>query len=435
MDNVKIATHEFGDTHLHLWKTDKFKTTSIMLKINSPLSEETVTARALIPEILQSGTRDYPNRTMIKQKLDDMYGAVLMTDIQKNGDQHVITFRIDVASERFLLNKVSLLQEALLLLHKIVMNPCLENGTFVEEIVEQEKQALRQRIQSIYDNKMAYAAVRMMEELFAEEMYRLPEYGRVEDLDELNPKAIHHVYKQMLQHDRMDLFIVGSFDEGSIKEIVSSLYGGNRSVQEQQVVRTWEKSVGAKVVFDKREVKQGELCMGYRTYTTFLDDDYIAMRVANCMFGGSPLSKLFRNVREKHSLAYFVGSKLEAHKGVLTMTAGIEFDTYDQTVDIIKKQVEAMQQGDFTERDLEQAKGWLINQLYGSIDTSLGVIELAYPEIVEKRRLSVLDRVKKMSCVTKEDVIRAANKWELDTIYFLTGGGGQNEEAGLCTVR
>ncbi|MDQ0417836.1 putative Zn-dependent peptidase [Croceifilum oryzae] len=435
MDNVKITTHDFGDIHLHLWKTDQFKTTSIMLKINSALSEETVTARALIPEILQSGTTDYPNRTMIKQKLDDMYGAVLMTDIQKNGDQHVITFRIDVASERFLLNKVSLLQEALLLLHKIVTDPCLENGVFVGEIVEQEKRALRQRIQSIYDNKMAYAAMRMTEELFTEEMYRLPEYGRVEDLDVLGPNDIYHVYKQMIQHDRMDLFIVGSFNEDSTQEIVSSLYGGKRFVQEQQIVRTWKKPVEEKVVFDRKEVKQGELCIGYRTYTTFLDDDYIAMRVANCIFGGSPSSKLFMNVREKHSLAYFVGSKLEAHKGVLTMTAGIELDTYDQTVDIMKKQVDAMQQGDFTERDLEQAKGWLINQLYGSINTPLGVIELAYPEIVEKRRLSVIDRVKKMSSVTKQDVIRAANRWELDTIYFLTGGGEQNEEAGLCTIR
>ncbi|SFX30535.1 Predicted Zn-dependent peptidase [Thermoactinomyces sp. DSM 45891] len=435
MDNVKITTHEFGDIHLHLWKTDKFKTTSIILKINSPLSEETVTARALIPEILQSGTTDYPNRTMIKQKLDDMYGAVLMTDIQKNGDQHVITFRIDVASERFLLNKMSLLQEALLLLHKIVTDPYLENGAFVGEIVEQEKRALRQRIQSIYDNKNAYAAVRITEELFAEEMYRLPEYGRVEDLDVLGLNSIYRVYKEMLQHDRMDLFIVGSFDDDSTKELVSSLYGGKRSVRRQQVVSNCKEKEEEKVVFDRKEVKQGELCMGYRTYTTFLDDDYIAMRIANCIFGGSPSSKLFMNVREKSGLAYFVGSKLEAHKGVLFISAGIESETYDQTVTIIKKQVEAMQQGDFTERDLEQAKGWLINQLYGSINTPLGVTELAYPEIVEMRHLSVLDRVKKMSYVTKEDVIRTANRWKLDTIYFLTGGGEQNEETGLCTIR
>ncbi|SDY37504.1 EF-P 5-aminopentanol modification-associated protein YfmF [Thermoactinomyces sp. DSM 45892] len=425
-NNINMITQEVGDIHLHLWKTDKFKTTSIMLKINSPLSEETVTARALIPEILQSGTMDYPNRTMIKQKLDDMYGAVLMTDIQKNGDHHVITFRIDVVSERYLSSKVSLLQEALLLLHQIVMDPCLENDndTFVKGIVEQEKRVLQQRIQSIYDNKMVYSSVRMTEELFAEDVYRLPEYGRIEDLDVLDSKAIYQVYKQMLQHDRMDLFIVGSFNEDSIKEIVSSLFGNERSVREPQTVHTWNKNViREKVVFDQKEVKQGHLLMGYRTYATSIEDNYVATRVANCLLGGSPSSKLFTNVREKNSLAYFVGSKLEPYKGALIVVAGIEFDRYDQTVDIIRKQIVAIKKGDFTESDMEQAKALLINQLWSNIDTSLGLIELAYPEIIENRPLSLQDRIKKIRNVTKEDVIRSVNRWELDTIYFLTSGG------------
>ncbi|SDC67392.1 EF-P 5-aminopentanol modification-associated protein YfmF [Shouchella lonarensis] len=424
MENINVTSHKLGDIHLHLWKTDKFKTVSIILMMKASLSVDTVTARALIPEILKGGTKDYPSWMMIKRKLDNMYGAVLETDVQKKGEQHVITFRMDVAAERCLPKQVQLFQEALALLYKIVTEPRQENGIFIKEVVEQEKRVLKQKIQSVSDNKVAYAVERMIEEMFDQELYRLPAYGRVEDLDVLEPEDIYDVYKQMLAHDRMDLFIIGSFDETQAKEEVVSLFGAKRQVRELQIASTTSKAViEEKVVCDKKNMKQGQLHLGYRTYTTFVDNDCEAMRVADCIFGGSPLSKLFINVRQKESLAYYVGSILERHKGVLMVMAGIEFDKYDQVVYIIKEQVAAMKRGDFTEQDIEQAKGVLLNQLWQSVDTALGFVDLFCSDMSVNGHISLLDCAETIKNVTKEDIVRAANKWELDTIYFLTREG------------
>ncbi|SDC51683.1 insulinase family protein [Shouchella lonarensis] len=92
----------------------------------------------------------------------------------------------------------------------------------MKEIVEQEKRSLKQQLQAIYDNKMAYASLRMEEEMFPRVLDRVPEYGRIEDLDRLAPEDIYDVYKKMLAHDRMDLFIVGCFDEIQAKETVAT---------------------------------------------------------------------------------------------------------------------------------------------------------------------------------------------------------------------
>ncbi|SDC43543.1 EF-P 5-aminopentanol modification-associated protein YfmF [Shouchella lonarensis] len=424
MTNVNGSSQPCGGVQLHLWQTDKFKTISCILMIKSPLSVDTVTARALIPHILQRGTKQHPNRMALKRKLDDMYGAVLATDVQKKGEQHVITFRIDVASERFLSDQITLFQEALALLHEVLTEPNQEDGVFSQAIVEQEKRALKQRIQSVYDDKMRYANVRITEEMFSEELYRLPAYGREEDLATLTSENIYDVYKQMLAHDRMDLFIVGSFDETAAKTTVSKLFGAERSIQAQQAASAPSPSVvQEKVVRDEQKVKQGKLHMGYRTYTTFADDDYEAAQVANGIFGGFPSSKLFINVREKESLAYYAASRLESHKGVLMVMSGIEFDKYDRAVEIIKAQVTAMKQGDFTEKDIAQAKSMLLNQLWEAVDTARGFVELSYHEVVANARRSLLDRAEAIKQVTKEDIVQAANKWELDTIYFLTGAG------------
>ena len=45
-------------------------------------------------------------------------------------------------------------------------------------------------------------------------------------------------------------------------------------------------------------------------------------------------SKLFKVVREKNSLCYYISSSYDAFNGVMVITAGIEGKDYHQTVQI-----------------------------------------------------------------------------------------------------
>ncbi|MCL6586899.1 MAG: insulinase family protein, partial [Anoxybacillus sp.] len=133
---------------VHLLPTDKYKTTTLVFKFKAPLTKETVTMRALLPYVWQSGTATYPSMKALRTYLDDLYGATLNVDLMKKGEYHVMTIRLDVANEKFLSEQTSLLHQAISLLSDIVLRPALENGRFVSQIVEQEKRALKQRIQS-----------------------------------------------------------------------------------------------------------------------------------------------------------------------------------------------------------------------------------------------------------------------------------------------
>ncbi|MFR0794981.1 MAG: insulinase family protein [Oscillospiraceae bacterium] len=57
------------------------------------------------------------------------------------------------------------------------------------------------------------------------------------------------------------------------------------------------------------------------------EPDIPALFVFNALYGGCVTSKLFLNVREKLSLCYYVGSRLSTHKGLLTVTSGIDVKT------------------------------------------------------------------------------------------------------------
>ncbi|WP_249712239.1 EF-P 5-aminopentanol modification-associated protein YfmF [Bacillus cereus] len=424
MEDIHISSSEQNGLQLHLCNTDKFKTISIMLMIKAPLQEDLTTARALIPYILNGGSINYPNRKLLKQKLDEMYGATLSTDILKKGENQIIAFRMELPADKFLNVPNSLLKSSLDLLHEVVYSPLLENGVFNSAIVEQEKRSLKHRLASVYNEKMLYANIRLIEEMFKGEPYQLSVFGREEDIASLNAASIYQVYEELLQNACFDLFIVGTLNENEIKLMVQDVFSEQHDTKLIKTISSDRKAVnGVKIIQDKMDVKQGKLLLGYRTFSTIQDEDYEATRVANAIFGRFPSSKLFVNLREKESLAYFVLSQIESNKGILTTMAGIDFDNYERAIEIMRKQEYAMKEGDFTDAEVEQGKAMLINLFLEAYDTPLGIMDISIQAVDSGLSNKINDQIKRIRMVSKSDVIRAADKWELDTIYFLNRKG------------
>ncbi|MEK4275814.1 EF-P 5-aminopentanol modification-associated protein YfmF [Paenibacillus sp. FSL R7-0026] len=420
MEDIHISSEELNGVHLHLYNTNKFKTVSIMLTMKSPLQESLITARALIPHILNGGSILYPNRKLIQQKLDKLYGATLLLDVQKKGEDHSIVFRMEIPADKFLDDSASLLKSSLELLHEIVYNPLIENGGFHSIIVEQEKRSLKQRIDSIHNEKMLYANVRLLEEMYKGEPYQIPAFGRKEDINSLDAISIYQAYENMLQTDRFDLFIVGEFNEDQVKLMVQNIFCEQHNNEFMKGFSSAGVTVNdIKVIQDKMDVKQGILLLGYRISSTIQDEDYEAARVANAIFGRFPSSKLFRNIREKESLAYFSHSQMESNKGLLIAMAGIDFIHYERVVEMIREQERAMKQGEFTEAEVEQGKGMLINLLLEAHDSPVGIMDIFIQSVDSGLSIDIHDQIQRISKISKADVICAAKKWKLDTIYFL----------------
>lgn len=420
----QILDQQINNVNLHVIETEKYKTNTIVLHIRAPLEKEHVTKRALLPYILQSGTENYPTRLEIRTFLDELYGATLTVDVSKKGEQQVLSFRMDVANENYLTEKASLLEEALKLLADIILNPVKENGLFQSTIVANEKRNLKQRIQSIFDDKIRYANMRITEEMCKNEPYGVSVWGYEEDIDDITSKSLFEQYTEMLRSDEIDLYVVGAVNGEEIAKMVKQYFVTPIERKNRQTIVstvTNPRNVQENEIFEKQDIKQGKLHIGFRTGTTFNDEDYFAMQMFNGLFGGFSHSKLFINVREKASLAYYASSRYESHKGILMVMSGIEFKNYDQAVSIIKEQLLSMQKGDFTDKEMEQTKAVIKNQILETVDVAKGHIELLYHNAVANVTRSVDDWIKGIDDVTKEDIVKVAAKIKLDTIYFLKG--------------
>ncbi|BDG47985.1 pitrilysin family protein [Parageobacillus sp. KH3-4] len=424
MVNEKITAIE--NINVHTIPTNKYKTNTLVWKMKAPLANETVTLRALLPYVLQSGTAEHPSAKQLRTYLDELYGATLNVDLSKKGESHIITIRIDVANEVFLQEKMPLLRNALKLLSDIILRPALQDGRFVDRIVEQEKRALKQRIQAVYDDKMRYASLRLIQEMCKGEPYALNANGELDDVDRITAEELFQYYKKALQEDEIDLYVIGDVQEETVLEAVASHFSlPNRTVRssmgEMVLSKTRDK---VNEVIEKQDIKQGKLNIGYRTNITYDDDDYYALQMFNGIFGGFSHSKLFMNVREKASLAYYAASRLESHKGLLMVTSGIEPANYQKALQIIEKQMEAMKNGDITDEEIAQTKAVIRNQLLETIDTPRGLVEVLYHNVVAKRERSIEEWLSGTDSVSREEIVRVAGKVELDTIYFLTGMEG-----------
>lgn len=405
---------------LHIVKTEKFKTNTIVWKMKTPLTSENVTKRALLPYVLQSSSNAYPTTSKLRSYLDELYGANLYVDVSKKGEYQVLSFSLEIANEKFLSDPEPLLKKGMELIAEILVNPLAENEAFDKDTVEKEKRTLKQRIQAVYDDKMRYSNFRLVQEMCKGEPYALHVNGEIDDIPALNEQNLYEYYKQAFSEDELDLFIIGDVNEEAVQSIAEGLLQfEQRTPKSVEAVKA--DNVEEKTVKDKEDIKQGKLNIGYRTNILYGDQDYYALQVFNGIFGGFSHSKLFLNVREKNSLAYYVASRLESHKGLMMVMSGIEFNNFELAVKIIREQMEAMKAGDFTEQEIEQTKAVIENQMLETLDTARGMVEVLYHNVVSEQKVSLDDWLNGMSKTTKEEIVEVAKKVQLDTIYFLTG--------------
>ncbi|KSU85128.1 Predicted Zn-dependent peptidase [Fictibacillus enclensis] len=425
---MTLVDHHVADMPgmtLHTIETTKYKTTSLILQIKSPITEEEVTKRALLPYVLQSGTERYPSSKELRGALDGLYGATLGVDLSKKGEYQIITLRMDVANEKFLSDNTPLLDRAFELLSQVLLKPAKQGEGFLPRIVQKEKRSLKQQIESIYDDKMRYANKRLIEEMFDEEPYRFNVYGNEQEVDSITPETLYDYYIKVMKEDEIHLYAVGDVSRNALQELAKKhfVFPQDRMEPKRTSPTGKQRVDEVKEVFEEQEVQQGKLHMGYRTYITYSDPEYLALQVFNGVFGGFSHSKLFMNVREKESLAYYAASRFESHKGIIFVMSGIETKNYEKTVKIINEQLEEIRNGNITDGELEQTKAMIRNQILETVDDSTGLVEVLYHEVVSRHKRTIEEWLEGIQNVTKEQVRDVSQKIQLDTIYFLKGRG------------
>lgn len=404
-----------NELDLYICKNKKFKTNLIQMIILCQLNEEDASSNALIPFILYRGSKNYPSSRAFKIELEELYGAELSVSVWKRGEIQLLNFSLEIVNEKYLPTDELLLEKGLALLKDLLLNPL-----FTEEFFQQEKEFIIKEIKSIINDKYSYSLNRCFQEMCAGEPFSIYKLGRIEDHEKLSRDQVFQQYQEVIKNNRILFFVIGDVDEKRVYEKINNSFNFRH-----QVVKDYNNTIiindvkGIKELEERLNVQQGKIVLGFRTGITRKDDLYYPLLMYNGILGAFPHSKLFQNVREKESLAYYASSSLESTKGLLLITAGIDFANYDKTRDIILKELEKMRQGDFTEEEFQWTMKSLINSFESTADNNRGLLAHYLLGVINHKTETIKDSIDELGKVKKEDIIRVGEKLQLDTIYFL----------------
>lgn len=407
---------------LHTIKTEKFKTNLIAVMLTTKLDRKNITKNALIPAVLRRGTKFMQTQEEINKKMEDMYGASFDCGLDKTGDNQILKFYMETVNNEFLPQDAeNMIKSSIEKIFEIIFNPYLENGVFKKEYVEQEKENIKQIIDGKIDSKARYALDRCIEKMYKNEPFGLYKFGYVEDLKDINEKNLYEYYLELIKTCKIDIYISGIVDENihniiKQNENIEKLEERKPDFKEFELVK--KENEEAKEIQESMEVTQGKLIIGLDVNILDKDARYKIM-IYNSLLGGSANSKLFQNVREKASLAYTASSSYYRFKNNIFINCGIDIPNYQKALEIIKKQIEDMKNGDFTDEEIENAKNGIIASIKTIDDEQDTEITYYFGQELSGTKTSLEEYIENIQKINKADVLEVAKQISINTIYFL----------------
>ncbi len=403
-------------------KTDKFKTSRLSFTMATPL-EGNISAKAILPYLLRRRCAEYPDFTAFNGVLDELYGAVVSSSVAKWGENLILSINMTAVDDRFALNGDKVTDECVRLLTKLVFEPIVVNEAFPDDIVEEEKRLLIEKLEAEQNDKRHYAFDRCEQIMFANEAYGKNRLGTVEEISALTGRDVYLQWLDLLKTAKMQLTMVGSSEPDMIKDILTEKFS---KIERKPIVRETEFFAGFQkpnYVCETLPVKQGKLVMGFRVGMRNEDDNVYPMKVAVDIFGGGTYSKLFSVVREKMSLCYYCSASLFAQKGVMMIQSGIENANEEKAKSEILNQLKEVSEGNFTNEVFSSSIKSICDGRLSVNDIPESLCSWYTAQILRDELISPEEQVEKFKAVDKAQVIRAAKTIMLDTVYMLKGTG------------
>lgn len=423
MNKVEQNTLHDG-VHFRSVRNTKFKTFRISVNFLLPLQRETAAANALLPFLLSRCTREYPDFTLMSQKMASLYGASLGAEVGKLEDMQVMTVSAGGIANRYALEKEDLTAELTNVLRGALFDPVLENGLFREEDFRQEQRQTLEQIDAEFSDKRSYALTRCMEVMCAGEPFGINRFGSREAVQALTLEKVTQAWKTMLKTARVEILVLGDIDPQPVVDAFTEAFASiKRQYQPVSVARSFGRIGDIPRVTDHQDVVQGKMVLGLRVETSQSSNPELvpAARLMSALFGGTPNSKLFLNVREKMSLCYYCSSLYNSMLGLMFVQSGVEFDNMEKAEKAILEQLQAVQDGSFTDADIAAAKLSMVNN-YNMIEDSLAALEGWYLSQTGVTQVyTPKEYAKLVNEASREEIVRTAKGVRLDTVYCLKG--------------
>ena len=398
-------------------QTAPTKTTCVSVDLLMPLGVRTA-EYTVLASYLTHCTEKFPSLHLLNERLELLYGAALSCSTAKVGEGFRVSFQVTCLNDRYALDGECISEAVLNLLLDLLLCPYLENGTFAKNQTATEIRLCIEDLESEMNDKRAYALRRMIETMCQDEPYGIRTDALLKEVRALTPDDLLHAWKQLLREAHICVCAAGDIAFDALEENLKARFA---EIPRQPISIETVFVETCEDVTEETEtmvLNQSKLVLGFRSGMTSPDDNFYAERVMVDVFGGGPYSRLFTQVREKLSLCYYCSARLNRQKGIVVVQSGIESENKQAALQEILRQLSVMQNGEFTDDALQASKA-AIADLFRSVDDMPETAVTYYAQFMDTPLCTPAEFIRGIESVTREDVVAAAKRMSLDTVYFL----------------
>ena len=414
-------------------RSDKFKTACLSVNLLTQLTRETASMNALLPYVLRRGCTHYDSMEAVSARLDELYGAAVEPVVRRLGEVQSIGFYASIPESEFLPGKEDVLRPACELLAELLLDPATRGGLLLPRYVDSEREKMLDALRASVNDKRSYAVKRCLEEMCCFEDFSAGRLGSVEEMKNVRYQKLSKHYRSLLQQCPIEIIYCGRAERrrlaAILRDVLATLPRGEIDEEIGTEIRMNALEDQPREVVEPMAVSQGKLVIGFRLGDCMEDPDPAALIVFNGVFGSGSSSKLFVNVREKLGLAYYAGSMLDMHKGLLLAAAGVDFDKKEAAQEEIFRQLEAVRRGEISEAELQAARAGAAADLRMAEDSHGELEGFWLSQIVRGLDYGPAELAGLCEEVSAEEVSAVAQSLDCDLIYFLTGNGEEEGDA------
>ena len=416
---MKYKRIENSNYNLHLIETDKFKTITVKVNFKREFLKEEITKRNLLVNILLEGSKNYPRRRLLEIKTEELYDIGYRIMNYASGKCSIMSFEMTFINPSY--TEDIMYDESFKFINELIFNPYIDNNKFNSKNYKLACNISNDYFDTLKEDTNSYSQMRMLEEM-DEEYISYRGCGYKEDLKDINEANLYECYKDIIDNDIVDIFVIGNISKDKAIDLVSKYlpFKTNKRKDLEHFYKRDKVLDTVKCANDKINKEQSTLVLGLRYDNLTNYDARYTLMVYNYILGGSTESNLFKTVREENSLCYYITSQSQPLLNIGLIRSGINADDYDRVVALIYQELENMKKGNFDDAKIENAKVTYINGLTELEDNQDSIISL-YEGIEYLNSDTIDNRIKNINKVTRDDVIRVANMVHLNVIYLLEG--------------
>ncbi|MDD2625242.1 MAG: insulinase family protein [Bacilli bacterium] len=394
---------------LHTINTDIFKTINISINFRREFKREEITIIRILFELMLYSTKKYDYKSLIEKK-EDLYNLHMNYSF---GPEPSL-YRQDIINIKFLDPKysdITMEKDGIEFIKEILFNPNFDNEEYLNEV----KSIVESDLLSFYNNKKKFAKQELLNNMESGNILSYNFLGYLEDFNSINLSNIKSLYKDIIEKDQIDIVVVGNIDNNFYEKELKGLFINNNRYSKLYIPNYSKRNETKEIFIEDKSISQSKLEIGLKILNYDEKQESVLFTLYRLILGVGSSSKLFREVREKNSLAYYSNAKRETDS-IFIIESGIDGNKYKQVLSIIKEQINNMKV--ITDEEFNASKKLYISLLKNTYYNPTDIINYIYPNELLNYPRDIENILNELNIIKKEDIELLSNRVFIDTVLL-----------------